>query len=255
MFDIILNNEKELIKIWNDLVGNKEYERFFDDFLGFFEECIKDDLNLKSDAVDALIIFFNRVKELIGDKKFFNLNDKIFIDVIKETFFIFLEQKEEFNYNNVKKLEDFFEAVEARFIKEYLDKANKLQEIMSNELIKREAPVSEILDGVLLIVLVGMLDSNRVMRIIDLILNKIEKTEAEYVIVDISNIEEINSEVANQIMKLTHAVKLMGTQALISGINSKIAKKFTHLQIDLGDLKTFRDIKYILNNINSPKKI
>jgi len=252
--DEVLNNNSSLIEKWVKLMGNsEENERLYDDFLGFFEECVTENLDTSKDSADALVIFFNKIRDIMGDNKFFNTNGKIFIEVLKEPILEQLSDDKLFNYEYVKIINNFFDTITAKMVKDYIEKRDKFQESMANELISREAPISEIEDGVLLIVLVGILDSNRVMRIIDIILTKMEQVDSNYVIIDISNIADINTEITNQIMKLSNSIHFMGAQAYISGINSTIAKRLTHLSINLGDLKTFRDVKYTLKEIRNQK--
>ena len=49
----------------------------------------------------------------------------------------------------------------------------------------------------------------------------------------------MNSEVARQIIKLNNAIHYMGSTAYLTGITPAIAKSLTHLDINLGDIKTF----------------
>jgi rsbT co-antagonist protein RsbR len=100
--------------------------------------------------------------------------------------------------------------------------------------------------------IVGTLDSNRVLKIIDNVLNALEKSEIEYVIVDIGSIYDINSEVARQLIKLNNAIHYMGATAFLTGITPAIAKSLTHLDLSLGDVKTFsttqKALEFIIKN-------
>jgi len=119
------------------------------------------------------------------------------------------------------------------------------------EIEEREAPISEIYEGVIMLSIVGTLDSNRILKIIDKVLNRLEKSEIKNVIVDIGAIYDMNSEVARQLLKLNNAIHFMGADAYLTGITPAIAKSLTHLDISLGDIKTFSTTKqameYILN--------
>ena len=48
---------------------------------------------------------------------------------------------------------------------------------------------------------------------------------------------------AKQILKLNHAINFMGVKSYLSGVSKNIAKSLTHLDISLGDLKTFNKTK------------
>ena len=156
-------------------------------------------------------------------------------------------------YQNVAVLTKFFEALTSKIIVEVLQIQKKIQEQSIQELNQREAPISEIWDGIFMVSIVGTLDSDRVLKIIDKVLDNIELKNTEYVIIDISAIYDINSEVANQIIKLNNAIHFMGATPIMAGITKNIAKSLTHLNISLGDVKTFSTTKLALKNILKDK--
>jgi rsbT co-antagonist protein RsbR len=72
--------------------------------------------------------------------------------------------------------------------------------------------------------------------------------------VDISAIFDVNSEVSRQLIKLNNAIHFMGAKAYLTGITANIAKSLTHLDINLGDIKTFSTTKKALEYILKREK-
>jgi len=252
LLEIINNNSEELIQNWISLFDNERKDdehRHYDDFLGFFEECIESDLNPNSDEAQALKHFLKKLQEIIGDNTFFHFRDSVYTCFLKFPILKVLGTTEEFKYENIKILTSFFEALTSSLIVEILQENKSFQEVSMTELAEREAPISEIWDGVLMVSIVGTLDSNRILQIIDKVLDYLEKKEYSNVIVDISAIYDMNSEVANQIIKLNNSIHYMGVKPHITGITPNIAKSLTHLNISLGDVKTFATTKKAMHTI------
>jgi methyl-accepting chemotaxis protein len=63
----------------------------------------------------------------------------------------------------------------------------------------------------------------------------------------------MNSEVARQVIKLNNAIHFMGVNAYLTGITPAIAKSLTHLDIKLGDIKTFSTIQKAMECIINEK--
>ena len=81
--------------------------------------------------------------------------------------------------------------------------------------------------------IVGTIDSRRVQEIMDTMLAKVLETESKVIILDILGVPTIDSEVANHIIKMTQASKLMGADTIVSGISSHIAQTLVNLGIEM----------------------
>jgi len=252
--EIIKNESEDLIKYWiEDFSEDEQYEqaRYYEDFLSFFEECVEKDLDINSQEAEALKTFLEKIIEILGEERFFNFRNSVYTCYLKFPIMKKLAEKNAFDFETIKKLVIFFEAITSKIIVDVLRKNEEVTLSAMSELEERDAPIAEIWDGVIMLSIVGTLDSNRVLKIIDKILLKLENREIEHVIVDIGSIKDMNSEVARQIIKLNKAIHFMGSRAYLAGITPSIAKSLTHLDIKLGDIKTFSTTKkameYILN--------
>ncbi len=77
-------------------------------------------------------------------------------------------------------------------------------------------------------------------------LKKIVDTESKVIILDILGVAAVDSAVANQLIKITKATKLMGCDSIISGISPEIAQTLVQLSIDLGKVITTATLKNAL---------
>ena len=78
-------------------------------------------------------------------------------------------------------------------------------------------PVTPIWDGILLLPLVGIIDSMRTADVMNKSLTKIAETRAR-VCTDIAGVATVDTGVANQLIKITKATQFMGCEAIISGV-------------------------------------
>jgi len=250
--DIIENDSEKLIQYWIDLFDDDEKDeeyRYYDDFLGFFEECVESGLDIHSDEAEALMHFLKKLIEIKGEEKFFNFKTSVYTCYLKFPILKVLEEKNMFTFDIGFKLTSFFEGLTSRIIIDLLNQNREIQQKSMEELEEREAPISEIWQGVIMVSIVGTLDSNRVLKIIDKVLERLEKSDINHVVVDIGAIYDVNSEVSRQIIKLNNAVHFMGSSVYLTGITPAIAKGLTHLDINLGDVKTFATTKKAMEHI------
>jgi len=252
LIEIISNENEDLVHLWIELFDDDEKDdeyRYYDDFLGFFEECVNVGLDLHSDEANALKKFLEKLIEIKGEDEFFNFKDSVYTCYLKFPIFKKLEEKNLFHYEGVSLLSQFFEGLTSSIIVDLLEQNSKMQETTMQELEEREAPIAKIWNDTIMVSIVGSLDSNRVLKIIDKVLEFLEKTEIDNVIVDIGSIYDMNSEVARQIIKLNNAIHYMGSNAYLTGITPAIAKSLTHLDLNLENIKTYSTTQKAMESI------
>ncbi|MCI5209628.1 MAG: PAS domain S-box protein [Candidatus Electrothrix sp. ATG2] len=99
-------------------------------------------------------------------------------------------------------------------------------------------PAIKLWQGVLVLPVVGVVDSRRAQQMMEAILNKITETSAKVIIMDIQGVAAVDTAVANHLIKITKATKLMGCQCILSGISSMVAQTLVHLGINLDNIHT-----------------
>ena len=108
----------------------------------------------------------------------------------------------------------------------------------SRSLIAMSTPVTAIWRDVLLLPIVGIVDSQRSQDIMSAMLTKISEVQAKVIILDIGGVAIVDTAVANHLIKITKATKLMGCECTISGVSPAIAQTIVELGINVGEIRT-----------------
>ncbi len=131
-----------------------------------------------------------------------------------------------------------------------LEKGEKIK-AQKEELEVLSTPVIDIWEGVLTVPVLGVLDSERASRISEALLTEIVEKRATAAIIDISGISAVDSAVADLLIRTAKAVKLVGAEAVLTGVGVEIAQTIADLGIDMEDLKTMATLKdglkYVIN--------
>ncbi|NHQ85555.1 STAS domain-containing protein [Iodobacter sp. HSC-16F04] len=113
----------------------------------------------------------------------------------------------------------------------------------SRALMEMSTPVTMIWQDILMLPVVGIIDSKRAQDIMAAILLKIAETRSRVFIMDISGVAIVDSGVANHLIKITKATRLMGCTSLISGVSPSIAQTIVHLGIDIEGMTTHATLR------------
>lgn len=120
----------------------------------------------------------------------------------------------------------------------FVDKRDQLLHEQSQAVMSMSTPVTEIWDGILLLPIVGLIDSRRSEDILNAVLNAIKQSKAKEFILDISGVGVVDTAVANYLISITKATALMGCRSTISGISPAISKTIIQLGIETDDVNT-----------------
>jgi rsbT co-antagonist protein RsbR len=120
----------------------------------------------------------------------------------------------------------------------FVDKRDELLHEQSQAVMAMSTPVTEIWDGILLLPIVGIVDSRRSEDIMNAVLECIKTSKAKEFILDISGVGVVDTAVANYLISITKATALMGCRSTVSGISPSISKTIIQLGIDIDDVNT-----------------
>jgi rsbT co-antagonist protein RsbR len=108
-----------------------------------------------------------------------------------------------------------------------------------NEALKAmSTPITKLWDGILLLPLVGFIDSARAVNVMTTALNAISQHQSKAFILDISGIAAMDTAVANYLIKISKATRLMGCICLLSGILGPVAETLVELGVQLDEVQT-----------------
>ena len=104
-------------------------------------------------------------------------------------------------------------------------------------------PVLQVRDRLLILPIIGAVDSPRARQLTEHLLGAIQANRARVVVIDITGVASVDETVANHLVQTVEAARLMGASAVITGLSSTIAQTIVDLGVDLGMLKTVGDLQ------------
>ena len=107
---------------------------------------------------------------------------------------------------------------------------------LQDEILELSTPVIEVWDGIVALPLVGTLDSHRAHTAMQRLLESIEYTRSSFVIIDITGVPTVDSEVASHVLQTAGAVRLMGCETILTGVGPHIARVISEGDVDLENI-------------------
>jgi rsbT co-antagonist protein RsbR len=99
-------------------------------------------------------------------------------------------------------------------------------------------PVIRIHDRVLLLPIIGTVDSDRARQIMETLLSRIVEEQARVVMLDIAGVPVVDTSVANYLLETTAAVRLLGAETILTGISPHVARTIVKLGVDVSTMTT-----------------
>jgi rsbT co-antagonist protein RsbR len=99
-------------------------------------------------------------------------------------------------------------------------------------------PVIRLYHRVLLLPLVGTVDSHRAQQIMETLLTRVVEEQAKTVIIDIAGVPVVDTAVADHLLKTTDAVRLLGAETIVTGITAQVARTIVQLGVDISTIHT-----------------
>lgn len=99
-------------------------------------------------------------------------------------------------------------------------------------------PVVQVWEGIVLVPIIGTLDSQRTQQLMERLLNRVTETGSPVALLDITGVSTIDSQTAQHLIETTAAVRLLGAEVILTGVRPSIAQTLIHLGIDLSNVIT-----------------
>jgi rsbT co-antagonist protein RsbR len=99
-------------------------------------------------------------------------------------------------------------------------------------------PVIRVHERVLLLPIVGTLDSQRAHQIMETVLLRVTEEQAKVLILDIAGVPVVDTTVADHLLKTTAAVRLVGAKTILTGISAQVARTIIQLGVDISSMET-----------------
>lgn len=133
-------------------------------------------------------------------------------------------------------------AVAHRRAKEAIDHAQKQEEQMHAQrqaLLELQTPLIPLFDDILVVPLIGRMESERVARMLERLLQGVVAHRTRAVLIDVTGVPQIEPAAAVALSGAVKAVGLLGARVMITGINPEVARSLIDAGSDLQSLRTF----------------
>ena len=104
-------------------------------------------------------------------------------------------------------------------------------------------PVLQVRDRLLILPIIGVLDSARARQLTEQLLAAIQTHRAKIVVIDITGVGTIDLTVANNLVQTVKASRLMGATTIITGLSSDIARTLVDLGVDVSMIRSVGDLQ------------
>jgi rsbT co-antagonist protein RsbR len=104
-------------------------------------------------------------------------------------------------------------------------------------------PVLQVREQLLILPIIGVLDSQRARQVTEQLLRAIRANRAKVVVIDITGVPTIDSTVANHLVQTVDASGLMGASVIITGLSSEIALTLVTIGLDLSKMNAVGDLQ------------
>ena len=100
-------------------------------------------------------------------------------------------------------------------------------------ILELSTPVLQLREGLLILPIIGILDSQRARQLTEQLLNSRRDNRAKVAVVDITGVAAVDSKVANHLLQTAEAARLMGAIVILTGLSPEVAQSLVSIGVDL----------------------
>jgi rsbT co-antagonist protein RsbR len=124
-----------------------------------------------------------------------------------------------------------------------LARKEALIQVQQQSLNELSTPLIPITDGVVVMPLIGTMDSTRAEHMLATLLDGIASMRAIVAILDITGVPVVDTHVANALIQAAQMVRLLGAQVILTGIRPEVAQTLVGLGVDLAAITTLSSLQ------------
>src|SRR6202171_1053249 len=136
-----------------------------------------------------------------------------------------------------------FDITLASIGEQYLNTREDLIKQQQEAIKELSTPVLPLRAGLLLLPVIGVIDSHRARQLTEQLLEGIRTHRAKAVVIDLTGVPAVDSAVANHLLQTVRAAKLLGANAGITGVSTENAHNLHAIGVDLRGPMTTRDLQ------------
>lgn len=239
-----IDKEGSKIFVAENLLSTEEIKDYSLEFLELLVHVLhaSDTIDRRGKEYKALRRFFTEFSNQIQVRGG-NLDEFLrYSNFLQRIFLAGLEDNANLTFNQTRDVlllvASIFNDISTDVFNVYLEEKERTIKAQQDEIRETSTPITEIWDGVLTLPIIGTLDSSRTVSVMEKLLSRIESDRARVVVMDITGVVAIDSQVSHHLIQMMRAITLMGALAILTGIRPEIARALTSLNINLGDVVT-----------------
>jgi rsbT co-antagonist protein RsbR len=115
--------------------------------------------------------------------------------------------------------------------------------LQSEAIRELSTPVLQLRERLLLMPIIGVVDTHRAQLIMESALTAIRTRRARVLVMDVTGVATVDSKVANHLLQTVAAAKLMGASVIVTGLSAEVAQSLVALGIDLHGIHAVGDLQ------------
>jgi rsbT co-antagonist protein RsbR len=115
--------------------------------------------------------------------------------------------------------------------------------VQSEAIRELSTPVLQLSERLLLMPIVGVVDTHRAQLVMESALTAIRSRRARVLVMDVTGVATVDSKVANHLLQTVAAAKLMGASVIVTGLSAEVAQSLVALGIDLHGIHAVGDLQ------------
>jgi rsbT co-antagonist protein RsbR len=248
----IHNNQKDILTDWMheqraattfriDLISEKELQQQSTEFLNLFTQALQSNntSDIHAPEYNAVRHFLDNVSVSRSNQGFSPSETATFIFSLKQPLFSRLTNSADLHsLTELWQLSALVDKLGLYTTEQAQKSRDDIIVRQQQEMLELSTPVAKLWEGILILPLIGTLDSARTQQVMESLLQKIVETSSSVAIIDITGIPTVDTLVAQHLIKTMSAARLMGADCIVSGIRPQIAQTMVHLGISLQDVIT-----------------
>src|SRR5918993_5458785 len=125
----------------------------------------------------------------------------------------------------------------------FVDERERVIRQQQDAIRELSTPVLPVRERLLILPIIGVLDSERARQLTEQLLTGIRAHRAKVVVIDITGVPDVDEAVANHLVRTVDASRLMGASVIITGLSPKIAETLVTIGVDLSKMNTIGDLQ------------
>jgi rsbT co-antagonist protein RsbR len=110
-------------------------------------------------------------------------------------------------------------------------------------ILQLSTPVLQVRERLLVLPIIGAIDPQRARQLTEQLLSAIRTNRAKVVVIDITGVPVIDTNVANHLVHTVEASRLLGAMVIVTGLSAKIAQTLVTIGVDLSKMNTVGDLQ------------